>query len=301
MALGTNDLIRDNGISRGIGTSPLVSQTIQRNSIEELRSLRSAVAESQASIEGSREQHLQKAQREFNKNRQQFVDGGGGRGGDANISTPRFVLSVSPGYNAVLDDRPGAGSFFGGGNAAKYSIRGADLNGSTNYQFHTDDELQAFLKANPEIAGSTVGLSGDRLQQAGYIDNIGLRRVGLQDAESLLYGRQRQPSTVIGTPFKRGSSTNKIEQSELSKFGTPKAAEIDFGKIDRNTQAKMFDAELTRYNTIAKSLAVISNFDDFYALTPEQQIALAVSNEPTLTGKFKAFQSAAKLGLVRGK
>src|SRR3990172_10312664 len=66
MPLGTADTIRDAAINRGIGTSGLVGQAIQRSNIEETRDLGQALATARATLENTRQNRLTEFQKTLN-------------------------------------------------------------------------------------------------------------------------------------------------------------------------------------------------------------------------------------------
>lgn len=301
MALEDNDVMRDDGISRGIGTSPLISQRIQRNNIEENRSLGAAIAESKATLENEREKRLLEARKEFAK-QQSVVAGAGTRtGSNAEVGgVPRYVIETSDAYRQLLQSDPATKRALGGhqaaiasaGNGTQFVIKGNKVGGGTEYfKFSSAQEVQSFLETHPELAQSLVGVAGDPLELGGL--NVPLRRVSADDATGLTTKKGGQ-----GFAFKPGvpQKASNDEAKEVSKIGTKKASEVDFSKISRNTQAKMFDAELTRAQTLARSIPPPTSADDLMRLSDAQRVALVLARQGSLSDKFKVYQTALRAG-----
>lgn len=253
MDLSTLDTIRDNGINNGIGGSGLVSQSIERANIEDLRSLRSAVAESQATLQNQDEQRKASLLPHYLNNQQSIISGAGasGRGDNAaplNPNAPVAFITQDPNHEGVfgLNYRRGTGDV---------------LSDTVNKTLNTSD-LEDFVKQNPNIQLVLPGgLNMDAATKT-RLDALGVKNVSISTGKQLAAAQERP---VSGTEFLLKSVGTQVDkpgtetpnQKQLKNLSS-NPAKFNIKELESNTSAKMIS---NYYDRLAHSAKQGQNLD----------------------------------------
>lgn len=309
MALGAADALRDTTINQGIGGSNLASQQIQRQSIDEMQNLNGAIAESRAIQEQQRQEQLAKAQELYNKTLKSPASltsrGGFGSGNGPVISIGLLnTVGSLPGHNTATLQAflPGGGGGILGNSIdeikAKIKAMGLDPN-QLNFAFDqgtlTPENIADPSGTIPKLV-SDVQSSGIQFLPSETIARLRGTSLGGMPTFS-------PPNSSDGKLFTQvtpKNSSQNLEKSELSKLGTPSASSIDWSKISPGTQARIIDAGLSQYISIAKSTPVVTTPEQLQSLTSSQRIALAIMKEKDGAKRAAMIKAQAQFGNIRG-
>ncbi len=253
MVLERADRIRDDGISRGIGSSPLVSQEIRRGLIEE-ESLQKAVAESratQANREKSRKAEFLADQLKRSRN---FRGAGSGRGSASNSRDQAFLNIIgSESTRSVFEERDSFGrsfvvTFADGGNIKSQKV------------FRSAGEAVEFARSHGirlEVPGTPSLRQGELefLQREG----VGFTTVGEARKTVDTFVKPGISESVFRSSLGRGrrgrgaQTDSRAESISALKYGAGDGRKVDFNQFTRNERARIVDSAYSGIVTSASN------------------------------------------------
>jgi len=188
--MANEELLQEQFTARSLGTSPLASRTLRQQELARVRSLRGEIQTSRAT---RAEMERQRTALSQIRNTIRASARGGGVGGTGSLGVPpNFVLRIAPSFQKEAQTLPGRPLPTGGPQLTPFTITGAQEGGQTNIRFSSPEELEQFLKRNPEVAQSLVVQSGVPITEATRLAGVSpqlaqqlqaIPRVGFTEAQ----------------------------------------------------------------------------------------------------------------------
>lgn len=290
MALGDLDTLRDTITSRGIGTSGLASQAVQRSMIEGQNSLRSNLVESTSRLDQQAKQRRAAIVAEALKQQslvQSQLTQGGGKGMEFDPNSPYAIVTYSP---TSYDPSSGSGLGY------KYTLQfaGGSQGRSSYIQANTIDELSSqiaelkqqgvqvvvpgTLSSTPEGNKSMYSSTPDKPTTLMTTDMQKLRQMGvLQTSDQALFQAQSRGrgisydylSYAAQSAFResRGRMAGDVETPKQSTIQQLSSTVAKGGTVGINDRGRLVESYLNSYTLAANKSGREEDKARLYALT----------------------------------